>query len=191
MTSITVQDVHTTWVSGAGNVPQAYIDGTERSNFLADIVDDVASTDDAILEIGSNVGRNLDRLISRGYTNLSGLEINESAVKLGEAHFAQPSAMHIGAIEDLVKDLPSFDVIYTMAVLEHIHPSSEWVFAEIAARCKMLITIEDEGASSDWKWPRDYKAVFEGLGMAQTELHNCARVNGLTKNFEARVFTHA
>ena len=54
-----------------------------------------------------------------------------------------------GTIEDRIKDMERCDLVFTMAVLEHIHLDSEWVFSEMARIAKKyLITIEDEKNSS-------------------------------------------
>ena len=76
-----------------------------------------------------------------------------------------------------------------MAVPEYIHKDSEWVFAEMARITKnLLVTIEDERGSSWRHFPRNYRKVFERLGMKQTEDLNCHGVDGLSAAFYARVF---
>ena len=75
-----------------------------------------------------------------------------------------------------------------MAVLEHLHPESNWVFGEIARiTSSILITIEDE-RSVYWRvFPRNYRRIFERRGMVQIEEHSCADVPGLGPAFVARV----
>ena len=56
-----------------------------------------------------------------------------------------------GSIEDRIKELMEHDLVFTMAVLEHIHSDSEWVFSEMARKAKrFLITIEGGGKEHVW-----------------------------------------
>ena len=82
-----------------------------------------------------------------------------------------------------------FDVVFSMAVLEHLHPDSEWVFAELARKSRRLvITIEDEG-NRNWRaFPRNYRAVFEQLGFEQMEERDCGPAEGFYAGIVARVF---
>jgi len=86
-----------------------------------------------------------------------------------------------------------FDMIFTMALLQCLHPSSEWVFKEITDRTTFLITIEDELEHSfAWRhFPRNYKKVFERLGMKQIASIDCSSMTELGSQGEgiiARVF---
>jgi hypothetical protein len=76
-----------------------------------------------------------------------------------------------------------------MAVLEHIHRDSEWIFRKLA-RCtrRFLVTIEDEGSVSERHFPRDYGEVFQALGLTQIECVRDLRSHGLSHSFVARVF---
>ena len=77
-----------------------------------------------------------------------------------------------------------------MAVLEHIHDDSKWVFQEMARITKKyLICIEDEHGVSWRHFPRNHKEIFEVLGMKQVEQIHCQNVAGINdRNFYARVF---
>jgi hypothetical protein len=76
-----------------------------------------------------------------------------------------------------------------MAVLEHLHPDSEWVFAEMVRVCqRLLITIEDEGGRSSHHTPRNYRTVFEGLGLEQIAEIDPRGLGDLPREFRARVF---
>lgn len=62
----------------------------------------------------------------------------------------------------------SYDLVFTMAVLEHLHKDSEYVFKDIARIAKQyLLTIEDESGISKRHFPRNYQAIFEPLGLKQ------------------------
>ncbi len=140
-------------------------DTAGKKALLLGIVNKYLDKKDSILEIGCNVGRNLNVLSEDGYKNLSGLEISSAAVEAGKSMFPKLKAkIHVGALEDLVTTLPEYDVIFSLAVFEHIHFLSDWVFPEIQKRAKkFIITIEDE-KNKTWKhFPRNYKNVFNAL----------------------------
>ena len=104
---------------------------------------------------------------------------------------AEHAQIFNGLIEDLIGTFSDneFDIIFTMAVLEHIHTDSEWIFSEMARIVnEIIITIEDEHEVSWRHFPRKYKEIFESLGMKQVEQINCSAEVGLNNNFVARVF---
>ena len=179
------------------NNPSGYLQGSsERSEYLVSLVKQYVKPDDSssssILELGSNVGRNLNRLWKAGYHNLSGVEINPEALKLMKQKFPDMQVMtYEGSIEDRIKELGEYDLIFTMAVLEHIHSDSEWIFSEIARKAKRyLITIEGEKKNvSELHFPRNYKNIFEGLGLQQVYEKHLSQKEGLNTNFYARVFS--
>ena len=94
-------------------------------------------------------------------------------------------------LEEIIQEFKDcqFGIVFTMAVLEHIHTDSEWIFPEMARITeKYLITIEDERSLSWRHFPRKYKKIFESLGMKQIQEFSCSEVNGLKSNFFARIF---
>ena len=120
------------------NLPQGYLKHEARSLFLVDITKKYASSSaSTILEIGCNVGRNLEYLYRFGFRQLSGIEISESALQLLRQSYPDMSScatIYNSPVENVIRDFNDgqFDIVFTMAVLEHIHPESEWVFPEIA-----------------------------------------------------------
>ena len=54
------------------NLPLDYLWGEERGQFLVGLIKRYVGLDAKILEIGCNVGRNLNYLFNAGYTNLGG-----------------------------------------------------------------------------------------------------------------------
>jgi hypothetical protein len=96
-----------------------------------------------------------------------------------------------GSIEDRIKELEEYDLVFTMAMLEHIHSDSEWVFSEMARKAKRyLITIEGEKKNeSELHFPRNYKNIFEGLGLQQVYEKHLSQKEGLNTKFYARVFS--
>jgi SAM-dependent methyltransferase len=163
--------------------PLSYLNAPrERTDFLVEVVAGLLLDSPAILEIGCNSGRNLFGLWDAGYRDLTGIEINLSAIRLmREARPDCTIAAIPHAVEDIIQQLPSrhFDVIYTMAVLLHLHQKSEWVFAEMVRICAhYLITIEREDSNAknpqgiQRHWRRNYRTVFEALGMRQLDVQN-------------------
>lgn len=176
------------------NAPEDYLRGTEKSELLLRLVRQVANNYVSVLEIGCNVGRNLYHLFSAGYTNLTGIEINEEAVRLLRAAFpdmAGQIVVHNAPAETVLPGMAAdtFDLVFTMAVLEHIHRDSEWLFGDIARVTKeYLITIEDEEHISWRHFPRNYRKVFERLGLREIHSEDCSDIPGLGPGFVARVF---
>ncbi len=189
-------EIHQYWKDPSDdmNPPEGYVDAKERSLFLIDIVKRYVSQDARIIEIGCNVGRNLNYLFQNGFKNLEAIEISEKAVQLLKKTFpdmAQHIEVYNMPVEEKIKTFEKdrFDVVFTMAVLEHIHSESEWVFQEMVKMTKeYLITIEDEHHLSWRHFPRNYKSIFEPLGMKQVEEINCKEIKGLGSHFQARIF---
>jgi len=158
---------------GFDNAPEGYLDGGEKSRQLVGFIHEKVKPEHKILELGCNVGRNLKYLNIYGYNNLMGVEINKDAIALGWRSYPDLKAnMICSSIESIIKSLGdnSFDTIFTMAVLEHIAKESEWIFPEmVRVADKYIVTIEDEWSDSIRHCPRDYKKIFEPLGMRQTK----------------------
>lgn len=178
--------IHNFWRNpNDSNKATNYLKGIERSEFLLELIKRYAGKNSRILEIGCNVGRNLNHLYSKGFNNLSGVEINADAVGLMKEYYPKLKAkIYNNPIEEIITKLEKYDVIYTVAVLEHIHTDSEWIFKEIQKRAKVLITMEDEKGISGRHFPRNYKNFFKG----QVEEIQLSEKEGLDKNFKARVF---
>jgi SAM-dependent methyltransferase len=177
------------------NLPEFYLQrGHARSEFLVQLIRRHLSPDAHVLEIGCNAGRNLHHLHRAGFTQLAAIEISENAVALLRESYpemARRLQLHVGAVEDVIRSLADgqFDLVFTMAVLEHIHRDSEWVFDEMARVTRgLLITVEDEQNRSWRHFPRNYQAVFESRGLRQVEQVDCSRVLELSQAFVARVF---
>jgi 2-polyprenyl-3-methyl-5-hydroxy-6-metoxy-1,4-benzoquinol methylase len=190
---VSVQEVHDYWRSPSWpNAPETYIEDREpRSKYLAALIAAAVPATARVLELGCNVGANLDCLQRHGFTNLNGVEINGDAVKLMRKTFPNLAAarIHRKPIEEFVTRMGRYDLVFTLAVFEHLHPESEWVFAKIAKRTRFLVTIEDEWSASARHFPRDYGTLFEGLGMRQTFAETGLDERaGLETQFVARVF---
>jgi SAM-dependent methyltransferase len=188
------EDVWDYWYNPpAENGPERYILGNrpnKRSKFLLELFQKhhVFHTD-TILELGCNVGRNLLALRREGYERLYGIEINPDAVGLMQNEYPEIGAkIRVGTIEEQLPTHRTVHVIFTVAVLMHIHPNSEWVFAKMAERTrKLIVTIEDEKSkSSSLHTSRNYRKIFQSYGMKciDTVYH----VPGANGHYVARVF---
>lgn len=189
-------ELHEYWraPNDTANPPDYYLQGEPRSRFLLDLIQQHVGSAGSILEIGCNVGRNLHFLYQAGYRSLAGIEISAGALEMMRQHFGEMAAhsriIH-SPVEDAIRALRDreFDAVYTMAVLEHIHPDSEWIFREMVRVCgKCLITIEDEGDISPRHFPRNYRQVFEPLGLRQVYERPSGDIQGLPAPTVARVF---
>jgi len=191
-----VNSIHEYWINpDSGNLPETYIQGEERSQFLLEIIRRHEDINAKTLEIGCNIGRNLNYLFKAGFHNLEGIEISNNAVealKRTYPEMARNVRIYNTTVEEIITKFKDrqYDVVYTMAVLLHIHNDSEWIFPEIARITNsLLVTIEAEWREGWKRFPRNYKNVFEPLGMKQVEELNCGDVrDGFTVDYVARVF---
>ena len=119
---------------------------------------------------------------------------NYELMKKSFPQMANHAKIHNMPVEEVIKEFKDgeFGAVFTMAVLEHIHYDSEWIFPEIARITNnLLITIEDERCLSWRHFPRNYKEAFEPLGMKQIKEINCSNIEGLGGSFFARIFQKA
>lgn len=169
------------------NTPDKYIAG-KRGDYLVMLMKKYVPKDAAILELGCNVGRNLERLRLAGYEHLQAIELNPKALELMKTAFPLlAGTFTCGTIEDILPGLEPVDVIYTMAVLEHIHPDSAFVFPEIVKHARTIIVIEDEVCDNLRICPRNYGEIFCDLGAHQLYEHVCTDIPELERCV-ARVF---
>lgn len=186
--------VHAYWRKPSGkNAPEQYltVGKDRRSQALLKLFQEIGVSErDAILEIGCNAGRNLRHLWDAGFRHLYGIEINQDAVDLMTK--GNPSLqvdIVVGPVEEVLAKVPAVDVVFTLAVLMHIHPDSEFIFAEMAEKSrKYVVTIEKETTSGAFHFPRSYQDIFESLGMRQ--VHHSNSLGGLNPDYHTRVFAH-
>ena len=160
--------------SSDSNRPVSYaLKDTSIMDFVCKLWSPEVDFGKSILELGCNCGVNLQSLHTRGYTLLSGVEINPAAIDQLRETFPELGAqakIFLGPLEEVLPQLPddSVDVAFTMAVSMHIHPRSHFLFAEMArvAR-KHICTIELETAANSYLFPRNYERVFRKLGAIQ------------------------
>jgi SAM-dependent methyltransferase len=193
-----MEKVHSYWKrpDDGINQPERYRDvSPDRSIYLVDLFKRLSIRPAMrILEVGPNVGRNLAHLWDAGYRSLGGIEISGDAVDLMRRTYPQLSGVKVivQPVENVAKLLPTrgYDVTFTMAVLQHIHPESDWVFPHLARASNMIVTVEDEVEEGPHHFPRDYRRVFETCGMKELLHENCRRINGLGGHFTARALRH-
>ena len=171
------------------NFPIEYSKHTRRSDYLLSVITKYIDKKETILEIGCNIGRNLNALYKEGYSGLTGIDINTKALKQSKQIYPNLKATLINdSIENWAKDKKRYDCVYTMAVMIHLPYESNWVFKEIAKKAKhALITIEDE-ENVTWKhFPRDYKKIFSRFGWKEVFSEVLDGPDAL-KGYRTRVF---
>lgn len=154
------------------NAPETYLWQEDRSRLVVETVQRWVP-EGSVLELGCNSGRNLEFLRQAGYFDLHAVEINPAAIDLLRETYpdlASTCTVHVGAMEDEVPRLHSYDCVFSVTVLQHVHPDSEGVFKDIARITNgFLITIEDEKGPYWRQFPRNYREVFEPLGLTQVD----------------------
>ncbi len=90
-----------------------------------------------ILEVGANVGAQLQGLQKLGFTNLYGIELQAYAVELSKAR-----TRHINLIQGTTFDIPYkdgfFDLVFTSGLLIHISPDDIACALDEIYRCSKL-----------------------------------------------------
>lgn len=170
-----------------------YARAWQRSAFLLGIVTDYLEKSSRILELGCNVGRNLEALRLAGYSHLTGVDISSHALKMAPKFF--PGLNAVGAtlacysIEELLhrmyKGDDTYDLVFTMAVLEHVPHSSDSLLQQLPKIARYIIVIEDEVQVGLRHYVRDYATFFNGA--KQVKQLSCSHVPGLGHSFVARV----
>jgi SAM-dependent methyltransferase len=141
-------------------------------DFLHDVWTPEVSPGSSVLEVGCNAGTNLNRLRELGFDRLGGIEINPHALEELRRTYPELAAdadLVQGSIEAALGDLPdaAFDVVLSMAVLIHLHPTSVGVFADMARVARYVCVVELESAANSYVFPRNYHRVFERLGCTE------------------------
>jgi len=178
------------------NLPEQFVSpaASLRTNFLVKIIIDCyCSTEDSILEIGCNAGRNLKGLHENGYTDITGVELSSKAIdKMEEVYPEIMKDVNIFCmdIEDFIAiNTRKFDCIFTMAVLCHIHPDiEEKVFSWMIDNAqKYIILIEDEKSQGQRHQPRDYSNIF-GKDFIELQNRSMKEKEGLPEAYTLKVF---
>ncbi len=146
--------------------------GVTRTSINKDFID-FLDRDVKILEVGTNIGLQLNLLSKLGFKNLYGIEINPSAIEI--SHKLNES-LPIYIIKASAFDIPFkdkwFDLVFTSGVLIHIHPNDMINATKEIYRCtnKHIWCFEyfaPEGykeiiyrGKSNLLWKTDFKKIF-------------------------------
>ena len=128
----------------------------------------VVGRDASFLEIGCNAGRNLNYLYKLGYRNLAGIEINELSVnETLREHFPELykiGRFYLGNAAHEIKKIPddSYDVTFSIAVLEHIPSEDKGLFFDMARVTKRYIAVIT--GENSRLYPHNYDKLFEKYG---------------------------
>jgi SAM-dependent methyltransferase len=177
--------------SPEGNDPRTYINHLGRSKALLELISDVPR-DARVLEIGCNVGRNLAYLVDNGYENVEGVEINPHAVELLRETYPQLAyaTVHVGAAGGVLPGIPSdsFDLVFTMAVIEHIHPDEANVFDELIRIGHQILTIEPRRTDSQRSYPWNVTRLFTSRGMVHVSRRPMSEFPSVARDWRMRAF---
>ncbi len=173
------QSIHRFWSQSRplNNVfPQS--EWSPRSQTIVSILDPYVTRDVSILELGCNAGRNLNHLYNAGFHNLGAIELSSGAVqRLRSAYPAlRDVRIDIGPAEEMLTQYGdgAFDVVFTMAVIEHIHPDSKNAFAEIArVAARYVLAIEPrDGSATHRQYPWNVAKEYRAVGLELIELRS-------------------
>ena len=178
MDNVDIKSIHNYWsnicnIDGGENSSILYRKSDFRTKLIGGIICNCFPNPNVkIFELGCNIGRNLNYLYNLGYKKLTGVEINSKAISLMREYFREMfdnSNIIISTIEDYIKvfDNNEFDLSFTLAVLEHIHPDSDWIFDDMVRISNNIIIIENETDENERVFKRKYKDVFEKRGMKE------------------------
>lgn len=185
------EDVRQDWADRSGKYSPTYYAGLGPnlvSETLVDVLTHYTTREAAILEVGCGSGRHLAHLLENGFSNLTGVDINDEAFDVMAENYpklAETGTFHTGALEERIPEFEDdeFDVVFSVETLQHIHPDDEWVFEELTrVSADLIITAENEGNSPergrgradvsyvDDEFPlyhRNWKQIFSDIGAAQ------------------------
>lgn len=173
--------------------PDFYIDMTWGQRLIESAFK-YMNKDWSILELGCNTGKTLAYLKENGFHKVMGVEINKKAIQLGRERFPLLQDVEIinAPIENVIKDINRFDVIYSSGVYMHIPYEFDWVFEEISNHArKMIFTSEDEVQTTFERFARNYKDMFEGWGWKQIEEEPGTNFPPLPETTTKRIFTRS
>lgn len=186
------QEVRQEWADRDGEYSPSYYayygsDGASEAILTA--IETHLGPDPAVLEVGCSSGRHLSALLEAGYTDLNGVELNEEAKDAMAETFPDlhgTATIQYESIESVVGEFADdqFDLVFSVETLQHLHPDSTWVFAELARITgSLLITIENEGRETQGEamtdvnyvdtdvplYYRDWNEIFTELGLTELE----------------------
>jgi SAM-dependent methyltransferase len=146
---------------------------------------------DHILDLGCNVGRELNHLWSIGYRHLTGVEIGVEPVRaMGEVfpEMALGSRIFNKSMTEAVREFEAgeFELVYAHGSLVSLSAREQFVFDEMARISRRyIVTMENE-----WSlllFPRDFGRVFGERGFRQI-YHAVCRQGASEKQAALRIF---
>lgn len=164
----------------------AHYGPNETSEAIRETFDQYLTDEATILEVGCSSGRHLAHLLEEGYTNLTGIEVNDDAFDvMAETYpeLASQGTFYHDTIEAVVGDLANgaFDAVFAVETLQHIHPDSAWVFDELVRITDdLLVTVENEGETDDTPEP-DVTYVSEDIPLYHRDWHRIFTDRGLVE----------
>lgn len=148
--------------------PEQYIQYDSSTYMSLDEVIKVSSSNDSFIEIGCNAGRNLNYLYEKGFRNLAGIEINDTAVNVTlKKYFPDLYAFgkfYVGNAAEEIRKIPdnSFDTVFSIYVLIHINPEYKSLFKDMVRISKKYIIVTTSLNGSPF--PYDFVKIFTDLG---------------------------
>jgi SAM-dependent methyltransferase len=167
-----------------------------KSVYLQNIIQKYCDNIDSALEIGCNVGRNLYFLNSNLNIAVSGIEISKHALSLLPKYYPTLQKIKVwqGNVVEIIPSIPDnyADVVFSMAVLMHLHPTTPDFFWEHVVRIanKYIITIENEHGATERNWKRNYQELLEKHGVRQIHTEKLTNDDSMPdlKNYTTRIF---
>ena len=153
-----------TRVTGDRLGPQQYVKLQESSSILIEeVIRHAPNADSRILDLGCNVGRHLNMLYERRFTNLHGVDVLKSVVEDMSREFpkmAKEAHIEQASFQEYLPKVPDcfFEVVFTHgATVELIRP--EFSICQHMARTasKAVVMVISEG---DHSFPRLWEKEF-------------------------------
>ncbi|SCA63363.1 hypothetical protein SCG7109_AN_00050 [Chlamydiales bacterium SCGC AG-110-M15] len=166
-----------------------------RSLYLVSLIKGHCPNIESALEIGCNVGRNLHHIKKILRIPTAGIEYSEYALSIVNEHYPnlKDEAFIPGKAQDKLPELKddSYDLVFSMAVLMHLHPSTPEAFWQHIPRVakKNIITIESEGGGSGRNWRRNYRSLLEPHGLEEVfseDSPSCFGTGYVTRVFKVK-----
>jgi SAM-dependent methyltransferase len=189
VTTVNSDTVRRAWAERTGEFSPryyAYRGPDESSEQVCEALADAVGRDATVLELGCSSGRHLAHLREQGFTDLHGVEINETALEVMAEAFPELAAegtFYTDPIEEFLPATPPgrFDAVFSVQALQHV-PPADWSPADlVSATGEALVVVENEGDSDlssggdvnfvDDDVPlfyRDWGDVFTDAGATQT-----------------------
>lgn len=147
-----------------------YLDEGPRRAWMAGIIRDYCALSGSILELGCNAGKNLQALRSLGYEHLYGIDISDKALDAMRDLIPGAIGLH-GELSTILSwsNILQFDVVFSLAVLMHVHPDDRSLFGKLHQITKgYLICAEWTKGENDFIKPINPKD-FEGFDLIRNE----------------------